>query len=126
VNPYLIIGALVGAALLFAGGAWTGREWCDRGWRAELLAVEQEHAALLKAEIERTNGVAAELEVERGKQRVIYKEITKEVAKVVTRDVYRNVCLDDDGLRLARAAIAGQAAGPSQPSGPVPRPLNPR
>jgi hypothetical protein len=120
---YLKIGVLV---VGMAGSAWAAHKATSNAWKADLLEAERAHTEALNAEIERTNGVAAELEVERGKQRVIYKEITKEVAKVVTRDVYRNVCLDDDGLRLARAAIAGQAAGPSQPSGPVPRPLNPR
>jgi hypothetical protein len=120
---YLKIGVLV---VGMAGSAWAAHKATSNAWKADLLEAERAHTEALNAEIERTNGVAAELEVERGKQRVIYKEITKEVAKVVTRDVYRNVCLDDDGLRLARAAIAGQAVGPSQPPGPVPRPLNPR
>lgn len=44
------------------------------------------------------------------------REIVRETVKLVDRPVYHNVCLDDDGLRLANAAK--NAA--SKPSDAVP------
>ena len=66
-------------------------------------------------------GKAAEkLEAKREKAKVIYRTITKEVDRVVERPVYRNVCLDADGLRLARCAIAGTGAAACKPDKPMP------
>lgn len=41
------------------------------------------------------------------------REIVRETVKLVDRPVYRNVCLDDDGLRLANAAKNGTAIEPA-------------
>jgi len=38
------------------------------------------------------------------------KEIQHDVEKVVDRPIYRNQCLDDDGLRDANAALAGPSS----------------
>lgn len=47
--------------------------------------------------------------------------ITEEVERVVEKPVYRDVCLDDDGLRALRAAI-GPGAAASEPARAVPGP----
>lgn len=113
----------IGAAVLLIGGAFVGGvKVTDWRWKASLLEAEQKHTELLAAEIERSNGVAAELEAERGKSKIVYKTITKKVDRIIDRPVYFQQCFDDDGLRLARAAILGQAADPGQPVGPVPSP----
>jgi hypothetical protein len=49
------------------------------------------------------------------KAKVIYRKITQEVERVVEKPVYRNVCLDPDGLRIARDAIRGQVSDPPKP-----------
>jgi hypothetical protein len=47
--------------------------------------------------------------------------IKVEVEKVVNRDVYRNVCLDDDGLRLVNTALnGGEKPIAGKPDKPVP------
>ncbi len=63
---------------------------------------------------------AEKLEVKREKAKIIYRTITKEVDKVVERPVYRNTCLDADGLRLARCAIRGQSPDTCKPDKPLP------
>jgi hypothetical protein len=116
---YLKLGVLV---VGMAGSAWAAHKATSNAWKADLLEAERAHTEALIAEIERTNTVAAELEVERGKSKTIYKTITKRVDKIIDRPVYRNVCLDDDGLRLVRAAIAGQAPDSGEPVSPLPKP----
>lgn len=47
------------------------------------------------------------------------KTIIRENVKIVDRPVYRNICLDSDGLRNANAAKNGT---PSEPADGVPKP----
>lgn len=124
-NPYVLLGALVGAILLAVTSFGAGWKMSSNSWKADLLAAEQEHAQQMKAEIDRTNGIAAELETEKGKSRVVYKTITKRVEKVVERPVYRAECIDDDGLSLINSALLGQAPSEPKPADgvPAPRPL---
>jgi hypothetical protein len=124
-NPYLIVGALVGAALLFAGGAWTGREWCDRGWRASMQEAQQEHTKALLRELEKSNAAAMDLEQARAQRKVVYRTITKEVERLVERPVYQSVCIDDDGVRAINHALRGTppAEPKPDPAVPAPRPL---
>lgn len=43
---------------------------------------------------------------------IVFREITREVPSIVERPVYRNVCLDGDGLRLVNRAVEA-ANGPA-------------
>ena len=49
-------------------------------------------------------------EMDRTRIRKEFMTITREAQRVVEKPVYRNVCLDDDGLRLLERAINGEAA----------------
>jgi hypothetical protein len=49
------------------------------------------------------------------KAKIVYRKITQEVERVVEKPVYRNVCLDPDGLRIARDAISGKITDPAKP-----------
>lgn len=78
----------------------------------QAAAAEQERAAAV-AYAERTeqlNAVSADLERARNERKVVYKTITQRVDRIVTRDVYRNTCLDSDGLRTINDALAGRAS----------------
>ncbi|MBK7052249.1 MAG: hypothetical protein IPH54_17045, partial [Rhodoferax sp.] len=44
--------------------------------------------------------------------RIEYRTRWRTIETLVDRPVYRNVCLDADGLRELNAAIAGQPATP--------------
>lgn len=68
------------------------------------------------AQTERLNQVVQQLEDSKNAKQIIYRTITQQVDRVVERPVYRNVCLDDDGLRLINAAAAGKA--PTDPGKP--------
>ena len=107
-----ILGTLagIGYSIRKAGMDAVRAEWAE----ANRQAREKEAAQAGKA--------AEKLEAKREKAKVIYRTITKEVDKIVERPVYRSVCLDTDGLRLARCAIRGQDASACKPDKPVPAP----
>lgn len=67
-------------------------------------------------EAKQTASAAGKVEDGNAKARVVYRTITQTVDRVVDRPVYRNLCLDDDGLRIAATAINGS----TEPAAPVP------
>lgn len=77
---------------------------------------EQQRASFLKREKQDYASVGHEKDKARIQTR--YITITKEVERVVKDDFYAGACLNDDGLRILRAAVAGQAA--SEPANAVP------
>ena len=74
--------------------------------------------------LERGDRAAAGHEADKAKLRTEFLTITQEVERVVEKPVYRDVCFDDDGLRLIGAAISGRAAA-SEPAPAVPGPAEP-
>lgn len=113
--PYLLIAWLV-SLLAVGAGAWikaTSAEQaaCD----VRIGKLEQDATERKQAELGRAIVAATKLEGSNAKKRIEYRTIREAVDRVVEQPVYRAVCLDDDGLRAARAAIAGTgpaAAGP--------------
>jgi hypothetical protein len=107
--------ALLAAALGFAG-AWQVQDWrqaanaAEQAEQARELGVQRAHQA---------DAAAASHERFKADQAVQVQVITREVEHVVERPVYRNVCLDADGLRLIGQAI-GSAADPGQPAPALP------
>jgi hypothetical protein len=113
-----VITALV-AALLSGIGAWRVQEW-----RHDALDKERIEAANeLRRERERgADRAATSHESFKENERVVYKTITETVDKIVERPVYRNVCIDADGLRQLNAAITGRIATTGEPAPALPRP----
>lgn len=109
--------------------------WADRniatsaGVKKGEAAVQKKWDAANKDAREREAAAgttaATGLEVDRGKAKIIYRTITKEVDKIVLRDVYRNICFDDDGLRAANTALIGALTSAAKPDRAVPKPLAP-
>lgn len=93
------------------------------------VATGQSNAAHAKALIqaqEQYNAItqqyhtaSSQLEAVIARRRTQSEETTRTVEKIVERPVYRNVCLDDDGLRAANAALGGSTT-PSEPNDSVP------
>ena len=82
---------------------------------ARNLAQRQSEEKIRARQVDRIDQAATGLEADKAQIRTQFRTITKEVDRVVEKPVYRNVCFDDDGLRLIRAAIdpttpAGQLA----------------
>lgn len=119
-NPYLIGAALALAVALAGGGYWKG--WSDRAARAEIAAsaaiVKSQQSAV--TELKAATQVADKLEKSDAHEQIVYRTITQAVDRIVEQPVYRDRCLDDGGLRLARAAIAGALTDPAESDAVVP------
>lgn len=104
----------IAAAAVFGFGFWAGDEW-----RSGAVAQDELEAKAANdratARVARQGDKAAERhEVIKEVLRTEFVPITQEIERVVTKIEYRDrACLDDDGLRIARDAIAAanRAAG---------------
>lgn len=121
-NPYLIIASLgVWAASSFGAFMY--------GEHVSNLGCEVQQAKSVQASQKQKDNEAAQIqtaatnEVKQDAQdHVVYRTVTAYVDRVVEKPVYRDgsVCLDDDGVRAANAAIAGSAANLTEPVAAVP------
>lgn len=109
---FFVLGLVIGAYV-------KGRADANAVCATTVAAIYAEAEAQKDAEAEKARQTSARLEKQNASARIIYRDIVHEVEKIVDRPVYRNVCLDDDGVRLANAALAGQAAAPAEPDSAV-------
>lgn len=98
--------ALASLVLGFTGGWWV------QGWRHDSFELERQQTA---RESQRLAARAADAaserhEADKAALRAEFKPIYKEVEVVVQKPVYRNVCLDADGLRLLERALRSPGA----------------
>ena len=107
--PQIYLVYILAAGLLLGGlyiwGRMDGSAICD----ARVADILAESAVREKTAQLQAQKASQELEAARGKTEIKYKTITKEVQKVVDRPVYRAVCIDADGLRLANSALRPDA-----------------
>ena len=115
----LIIYAVLALAILgtLSGIAYKIREGGKESVRLEWAEANRIARA---AEEKKAQAAATKTEAVRVEIRYRTKTITKDVDKIVDRPVYKSVCLDTDGLRLARCAIRGQSADTCKPDKPLP------
>ena len=86
--------ALVGAAVA-ATSAWQIQNW--RLDSAEKARLEKE-AEIRRNNEKRTSSAAEGLEQDKVKIEIRYRTITKTVTEFIDRPVYKNICLDQDGV----------------------------
>lgn len=119
-NPWLILGALAAASFIavsgWIGGAHHEAEQDQLRRDAELQAAHERYVA----DDKRLQAVAGDLEAARAARKASHDQNVRIVERLVDRPVYRADCLDDDGLRLANAALAGSAADPGVAAPAVP------
>lgn len=110
-----IIVLLAAIAFGFAGG------WRVEAWRnnSKLLEAQAEATKRFKRDEKRVDVAAEGHEQFKEKERIVYVEREKKVRVYLDRPVYRNVCIDDDGVQLINDAIAG-GAGAGQSATAVP------
>lgn len=114
---YTHIAAALIAAAVVAPTIWRVQEWRHDAQDKERIETARETERLRA----RTADKASEgHEVFKEKERVVYQTITETVDRIVERPVYRNDCLDADGLRELNAAIAGSSAITGKPAPAVP------
>ena len=68
------------------------------------IAAEQYQKELAKQQ-STINQLSSDYENEKAKYKVKVETVTKFVDKIVERDVYRNVCSDDDGMQSINSLI---------------------
>ncbi|GEM_PF-271699 len=68
------------------------------------IAAEQYQKELAKQQ-STINQLSSDYETEKAKYKVKVETVTKFVDKIVERDVYRNVCSDDDGMQSINSLI---------------------
>lgn len=118
-SPWILIGALAGS-IAIAGGAYFKGD-ADAANRYQLKITKMQIDATAAAQKIRdaltaqANAAVATLEGQNAQARVVYRTIHDQVDRLVDRPVYRNVCLDTDGLMLVNAAIAGVPVAPAAP-----------
>lgn len=112
---YARIAAGIGALLLIAGVFFYGRHVgymeCEND-RLKAAAAAQEKREKQIVTAQAADAKAAEADVQR---ETIVREITREVPRIIDRPVYRNVCVDADGVRLIGRAV--EAANGGAPAG---------
>ena len=110
---------LIAAGIGLAAGAGAAYKITSDHYDAAAARAQQEAAAAYQARTVELNAIAAQLEQSRHERKIVYRSIARDVEKVVTRDVYRNVCLDADGVRIVNDALAGRT-GTGQPADAMP------
>lgn len=112
-----IAAKLILLLVMFVAGAAGGVRWQIGIVAARDLRAVQENARVQILRADRADQAAERHETAKADIQVIYETIEKEVRHVVEKPVYRNICLDDDGLRVLSAAINGDnAAGKPAPA----------
>lgn len=120
----LWVWAAVCAVAFAAGGttAWKVQDWHYGAKEADRLQLVAEQA---KKNEHRADAGSAGHETDKAGLKTQFITITKEAERVILeKPVYRNVCLDADGLRILATAISGQPAT-GEPAAAVPGPVKP-
>lgn len=91
----------------------------DAGYQKAVLECKDAAAAQRVKEEKQVAQAETKKEVADAKAKVVYRTITRDVDKVVTRVEYRNVCLPPDGLLHAQRAISGSLTPAGEPDKPV-------
>lgn len=100
-------------------GAWCA--WTVQGWRmdATLADIERKQQEAKDAQAGQADQASSDHAEHAEAIRTEVRTIIQEVPRVVEKPVYRNVCVDDAGLRLIGRAVRG-AGGASEPAPAVP------
>jgi len=98
---FTIIAAALAGVLAF-GSAWKIQDWRFGSKEKERLEQVQEAKRMREKQV-----VTASENYEKKKEvtRVKYVTITQEVEKIVDRPVYKNICIDEDGIKLINEGI---------------------
>jgi hypothetical protein len=84
--------------------------WKTNGWRhdAALHAAQVQQQRDTMKRIDRIDEASVSHESFKAKEESRYVERVKIVREIVERPVYRNTCIDPDGMRLINSAIRGE------------------
>lgn len=108
---YLRMGIALGVLLALIGaffyGQSVGKAKCEVAYaRKADKARAKRDETIRDAQLQDAISAAANVERE-----TIVREITREVPKIIDRPVYRNVCVDADGVQLIERAVKAANGG---------------
>lgn len=115
---YVYVAIAIFAALSASFGTWKVQDWRYAAKDKERLEAQAEKRRMDAKQID---AAAVGHEADKRQIQAEFVTITQEVEHVVEKPVYRDECLDADGLRVLTSAIR-PAQPASQPAGTVPRP----
>jgi len=115
----LLVYAILGVVALAAVAAM-GKAVYDAGSDAKQVEWDAANEKQRKDEADKALKAGVKKEQGDAKAKVVFRTITQTVDKIVTRDVYRNICLDDDGLLNVNAALSGALTPAREPDKPLP------
>jgi hypothetical protein len=115
------------AVLLAVLAAGSAAGWKTRAWKADADDREriERQAKTEHVQREKVDAASSAFETSRAAEDVRERTVIKEVQRVVEKPVYRERCLDDDGLRIL-AADVDAANARRQPAPTVPAASDPR
>ena len=120
-NPLAIVGGALLAVSLLIGAYISGRadgQNIEQGKQAALERAVRAETDLRASKI--ATGEAAAQTAEAQRQQSV-REVYRETSTITERPVYRNVCIDADGMRaLDRAAAIANGDDTGKPAGGTP------
>ena len=116
------------AVALISGACAATAAWQVQGWRHDSIEHARQVNQRATERLQRQNSNTAAVAHESDKVRIEteYRDVIKEVQRVVEKPVYRNVCLDPDGVSALNAAIARAYGDPGEPGNAVPNAAAPK
>ena len=111
---------------VFVGGMMAGIKWLAGQDAIKENARQVNQRATERLQRQNSNTAAVAHESDKVRIETEYRDVIKEVQRVVEKPVYRNVCLDPDGLSVIGDALARAYNDPGEPGNAVPKAATPK
>ena len=121
-----IAAKLVLLIAVFVGGFAAGVKWHAGQDAIKENARQVNQRAMERLQRQNSNTAAVAHESDKVRIETEYRDVIKEVQRVVEKPVYRNVCLDPDGLSVIGDALARAYNDPGEPGNAVPKAATPK
>ena len=108
------------------GGMMAGIKWHAGQDAIKENARQVNQRATERLQRQNSNTAAVAHESDKVRIETEYRDVIKEVQRVVEKPVYRNVCLDPDGLSVIGDALARAYNDPGEPGNAVPKAATPK
>lgn len=118
-----LLAQIVLAGVIWAVGVGVGIKWQNGIQAVKVAESVRRAAAQFDARRLDINKAAEKHEIFKTVTETRWREVQREVERVVEKPVYRNVCLDDDGLRILSDGIKARYPG-SEPKSTVHAPAH--
>lgn len=111
---------------VFVGGMMAGIKWHAGQDAIKENTRQVNQRATERLQRQNSNTAAVAHESDKVRIETEYRDVIKEVQRVVEKPVYRNVYLDPDGLSVIGDALARAYNDPGEPGNAVPKAATPK